>query len=103
MLRETGRALMAMVTGKRGPPPESTSASSFAVAVLLAWSLMPIYWIAVTSLKPEKEIYALPPTLFPAAPTLAHYATVLFKTRFPLFVRQQHALVATCSPRWPAR
>jgi ABC-type glycerol-3-phosphate transport system permease component len=40
----------------------------------------------VTSLKPEKEIYALPPTLLPAAPTLVNYATVLFRTRFPMFV-----------------
>jgi len=34
------------------------------VALLLARSLLPIYWIAVTSLKREREIYALPPTFF---------------------------------------
>ncbi|MBV8914330.1 MAG: carbohydrate ABC transporter permease [Acetobacteraceae bacterium] len=63
------------------------------ILVLLAWSLLPIYWIVVTSLKGEREIYALPPTLVPEAPSLLNYATVLFRTRFPLFLRNS-ALVA---------
>lgn len=67
------------------------------VAAVLFWSLLPIYWMVATSLKTEREIYAFPPTLFPHAPTLANYATVLFHTRFPLFVRNSLivALVST--------
>ena len=87
---------MAMVSGRRRRVLPGL-VLALGVAVLLAWSLLPIYWIAVTSLKPEREIYALPPTLIPAAPTLANYATVLFNTRFPLFLRNSLlvALVTT--------
>ncbi len=86
---------MAMVTGRRNRVPRALGLA-LAVAVLLAWSLLPIYWMAVTSLKPEKEIYTLPPTLIPAAPTLVNYATVLFKTRFPLFIGNS-AMVAVAA------
>ncbi len=87
---------MAMVTGRRNSALRMLLVGA-GIVLLLAWSLLPIYWIGVTSLKPEREIYALPPTLVPAAPTLAHYATVLFKTRFPQFVRNSFivALLAT--------
>ena len=77
---------MAMVTGRRNRIPRAIGLVC-AIVILLAWSLLPIYWMGVTSLKPEKEIYSLPPTFVPSMPTLAHYATVLFKTRFPLFIR----------------
>ena len=83
---------MAMVAGRRNRMVRGAG-MALAVLVLLAWSLGPIYWIAATSLKGEREIYALPPTLIPNAPSLANYATVLFKTRFPLFV-QNSAVVA---------
>ena len=63
------------------------------LALLLAWSVAPVYWIVVTSLKSEREIYAYPPTFIPAVPTLANYATTLFHTRFPLFIRNS-AIVA---------
>jgi ABC-type glycerol-3-phosphate transport system permease component len=86
---------MAVVAGRRHRLLRNAGIA-LAVAVLLAWSLGPIYWIVATSLKAEKEIYALPPTLVPHAPTLANYATVLFKTRFPLFVRNS-ITVALCA------
>jgi ABC-type glycerol-3-phosphate transport system permease component len=57
------------------------------VAVLLVWSLAPIYWIVVTSLKTEKEIYAYPPTGWPETATLMQYGIVFTRTRFPLFLR----------------
>ncbi len=76
---------MAMVTGRRRNLG-SALGTILAIVVLLGWSLLPIYWIAVTSLKGEREIYALTPTFIPAAPTWANYATVLFKTRFPSFI-----------------
>jgi len=82
---------MAMVAGRgagRG------AAIAVGIVVLLGWSLLPIYWMAVTSLKPEREIYALPPTIVPDAPTLANYVAVLFRTRFLLFVR--NSLVVAC-------
>lgn len=67
------------------------------LALLLGWSLLPVYWIVATSLKVEREIYSLPPTLAPAAPTLANYEAVLLRTRFPEFLRNSFvvALLAT--------
>ncbi len=58
------------------------------IGVLLAlfWSLAPIYWIVVTALKTSREIYAVPPTLLPARPTLANFNTALFNSKFPQFV-----------------
>ncbi len=83
---------MAMVAGRRRRSARGL-VIGLGILLLLAWSLMPVYWIAVTSLKGEKEIYALPPTLVPMAPTLANYVAVLLKSRFPLFVRNS-AIVA---------
>jgi len=46
-----------------------------AVAVLLVWSLFPIAFIVMSSLKPGREIFAVPPRyLF--TPTLDHYAAL---------------------------
>ncbi|MBV9537845.1 MAG: carbohydrate ABC transporter permease [Acidisphaera sp.] len=83
---------MAMVSGVRHRAAHGVVVAA-GVALLLGWSLLPIYWIVVTSFKVEGEIYQLPPTLVPHAPTLGNYATVLFKTRFPIFVRNS-AIVA---------
>jgi ABC-type glycerol-3-phosphate transport system permease component len=66
------------------------------IAVLLIWSVAPVYWIVVTALKTEKEIYDYPPTFFPATLTLEQYATILWHTPFPLFIRNS-AIVAVSS------
>ena len=68
-----------------------------AVAVLLIWSLVPVYWIFATSFKHEQEIYAFPPTFAPLTPTLEQYDTILFHTPFLLFIRNSAiiAVVAT--------
>ncbi|MBI1776857.1 MAG: carbohydrate ABC transporter permease [Proteobacteria bacterium] len=63
------------------------------IAVLLLWALAPVYWILVTALKPEREIYAFPPTFMPTAPTLQHYGKILFESVFPRFLRNS-AVVA---------
>jgi multiple sugar transport system permease protein len=57
------------------------------VAVFMSWSLFPIYWIVVTALKTAKEVYALPPTFWPDAPTLDNFRELLFNSAFPQFVR----------------
>lgn len=49
-------------------------------AVLLFWSLAPIYWVFVSSISTRAELYARPYKVwFPASPTLDHYVT-LFTT-----------------------
>jgi multiple sugar transport system permease protein len=84
-----------MVVGRRNRIGRAIGIGS-AVAILLIWSLVPVYWIVVTSLKHEQEIYAYPPTFLPFAPTLEQYATILFHTPFPLFLRNS-AIIAVAT------
>ena len=60
--------------------------TTIGVVIALFWSLAPIYWIVVTSLKTSREIYAVPPTLLPVRPTLQNFNTALFGSKFPQFV-----------------
>jgi ABC-type glycerol-3-phosphate transport system permease component len=50
------------------------------------WTLTPLYWIVVTSIKPNLLIYR-EPALFPSQVTLDHYNFVLQKTPFLLYVK----------------
>lgn len=51
---------------------------------ILVWSLAPILLIVSSSLKPESEIFAVPPSLF-FAPTFEHYMALW--RRWPDFFR----------------
>ena len=57
-----------------------------ALTLFLIWSLFPVYWMVVTSLKTNRDIYTRP-GLFPSAPVLTHYRTTLFDTSFLIFMR----------------
>lgn len=66
---------------------------------LLAWGLIlllavPLLWMVVTSLKPESEVFAIPPALLPEEWTVEHYSTLLFDTGFPTYFLNS-AIVAT--------
>src|SRR2546428_9165318 len=43
--------------------------------------LVPFYWVAVTSIKPQDDLLANPPVWFPAHPTGVHYTTALNQMR----------------------
>ncbi|MDD2969834.1 MAG: carbohydrate ABC transporter permease [Lachnospiraceae bacterium] len=55
-----------------------------AIGVLVAL-LFPLYWIVVTSLKTEQEIFRIPPTLFPEMINLKSYAAQLDSGDFNMF------------------
>ena len=57
----------------------------FAGAALLIgfFLFFPIYWLVVSALKPDAELYALTPTLFPRGATLTHFRTALFEGDLP--------------------
>jgi ABC-type glycerol-3-phosphate transport system permease component len=57
------------------------------LAVLLVWTLVPFYWMVVTSLKKDKEIYGYEATLIPRQPTLESYQRLFTKTPFLKYVR----------------
>jgi multiple sugar transport system permease protein len=47
------------------------------VALILIWSLVPIYWAVKTSLQTEAAARSMPPQYLPTAPTVQNYATLL--------------------------
>lgn len=64
-----------------------------AVALILVWSLAPIALILASSLKPQREIFAIPPRLA-FTPTFEHYAALW--ARFPeFFVALGNSLIIT--------
>ena len=89
---------MAIVAARRGRWLRAAGLAA-GVAVLVTWSLLPIYWIVSTALKQERQIYQYPPTLLPPAPTLANFETILTATRFPRFLANSLmvALAATAA------
>ena len=48
------------------------------IAVILAITLFPVFWLVITSIKPVGEITTEVPIFFPAKPTLTHYEGVFF-------------------------
>lgn len=68
---------------------------------LLAWGLVlavtfPLVWMVVTSLKPQVELFRIPPTFLPQTVTFEHYARLLTETPFLKYFRNSVAVaVAT--------
>lgn len=55
--------------------------------VFVIWTLVPFYWMLVTSLKEHDEIYGTTATLWPQRPTLDSYRVLFFETDYFLFFR----------------
>ena len=54
---------------------------------LLVVGAFPLFWMLATSLKPSVEIFATPPRLVPAHPTLENFARLFGETAFLTFFR----------------
>ena len=52
------------------------------LVAFLVWTLVPFYWMVVTSLKKDKEIYGFEATLLPRQPNLDHYRRLFTQTPF---------------------
>src|SRR5215813_7398813 len=57
------------------------------LALMILWTAIPFYWMIVTSLKHDKEIYGYEATLIPEKPTIANYLTVFKDTPYLLYLR----------------
>jgi ABC-type glycerol-3-phosphate transport system permease component len=64
------------------PARVAVLASSLIVAAVC---LFPFVWMAISSLKPAGELYAVPPAWWPAAPTLDSYRRVLSASNVPRY------------------
>jgi multiple sugar transport system permease protein len=51
------------------------------IGLFLVFVLAPLYWVAVTSIKPVNDYLTTPPVWFPAEPTVVHYTAALFAYR----------------------
>jgi multiple sugar transport system permease protein len=47
------------------------------ILLYLGFLLLPLYWAAVTSIKPQEDLLADPPVWWPSDPTKLHYTTAL--------------------------
>jgi multiple sugar transport system permease protein len=45
------------------------------LGLIALFLFFPIYWLAISALKPNAELYRIIPTLIPQAPSLEHFAT----------------------------
>jgi multiple sugar transport system permease protein len=63
------------------------------IALTLLVSLLPFYWMFVTSFMPESAIYSLPPTFVPQDFTLAHYRSVFSPETFPFVTYFKNSLL----------
>lgn len=70
---------------------------SIVSVIFLVVLLFPIYWIVVTSLKVEKEIFLNPPTLFPTKLNLASYVAQLSVGDFNMFKSFANSMVISTS------
>ena len=70
------RPSLTFVLGKSG---------AYTVLILgLVATLLPFFYIMVSSLKTEAELRKTPPDFFPAEPTFKHYTTILTDDRIPI-------------------
>src|SRR3954452_11929624 len=49
----------------------------FGVAFILAWSLIPLYWVLNISLQTDAQVGSRPAHYFPSTPTLRNFHTLL--------------------------
>ncbi len=68
---------------------------------LLAWSLVlivvfPLVWMLITSVKPQTELFRIPPLFLPSRISFEHYARILTETSFLTYFRNS-MLLATAT------
>lgn len=64
----------------------------FLLLLVVFWSVFPLFWVFISSIKPDTETYAFEQTVFPQEPTLKNYTTLLEVTDFTLWLRNSTVL-----------
>ncbi len=67
---------------------------------LVTWTLVlliafPLLWMIITSVKPQTELFRIPPTWFPETITFEHYWRLLSETPFLTYFRNSVVLAST--------
>ncbi len=55
--------------------------------IAVFWSVFPLFWVFISSIKPDTETYAFQQTIFPQNPTFDNYLTLFKVTDFSLWLR----------------
>jgi multiple sugar transport system permease protein len=66
----------------------------------VTWALVlaiafPLLWMVITSVKPQSELFSIPPTMIPSSITFEHYARLLNDTPFLSYFRNSVILAAS--------
>jgi len=60
---------------------------AFMVLFIAVWSLLPLYWIFITGLKPSEEVYLYPPSFFPRQLTFESIRYIFTERPFSYYLR----------------
>jgi N,N'-diacetylchitobiose transport system permease protein len=71
-----------MAVGIRRPMTRRRAVSWVCIVVICVVSLFPFYWMVLTSLKPDTDIFTSSPKFYTTAPTLSRYGS-LWSTGYP--------------------
>lgn len=55
------------------------------LSAFLLWTVFPLYWMIITSVTPEADLFTWPLRYYPLAPTLSHYTGTLLQTDIPRY------------------
>jgi ABC-type glycerol-3-phosphate transport system permease component len=55
------------------------------LVLVCIFSLFPFLWMVITSVKEQRQIMSIPPTLVPSSVTATHYSDVFTKSRMPRY------------------
>ncbi len=58
----------------------------------VVWAIAPLFWVFISSIKPDAETYSFEQTIFPRNPTLENYVTLFRVTRFSQWMRNSAVL-----------
>lgn len=64
------------------------------LVLAVAWAVLPLFWVFISSIKPDTETYAFERTILPQAPTLQNYITLFEVTKFGTWMKNS-AIMAT--------
>lgn len=69
------------------------------IAIFLIWTLFPIYWIFLTSLKTIQQVQTMPP-LFVFSPTVENYTNLFFGEAMQALKEQSYRKFQHCCFRF---
>jgi multiple sugar transport system permease protein len=72
---------MAAATRKRRRRRRVPIGRILLLGLFLVLMFGPLYWVAITSIKPSDDFLTVPPVWFPEHPTLGHYTAAMFSYR----------------------